>query len=537
MSLTKVSYSMIQGNVRSVVDYGVVGDGVTDDTAAMQAAFAAIDVGSVLLFNGLTIIVNDRLLISGKSGFTIDGQGGTIKAKNAMPVASDKEIIAIRNCSEFTMLNLTVDGNRANRIPAEVAAHSIEFRSCSRFICQQVSSNNAVVDGFIFNTSTNTDPTTYCLDFQMINCFADNCYRQGASVINAYNFKFSGGAYTNTNGTAPEAGIDIESNIGATIGNRTGTIDNCTFAGNNGFGILLSNIGGSHEFVIQNSYFSANDLGGVGVNTDDTHILNCVFRNHAGAGITQGVVTFQNQASIRGGSVVNCRFADNTNTTACIFTFATTSGIDIADNIISNHASYGISARGTSHNITGNSIFDCDGIGIVSNCVSSVIANNYVVRATSRGVYQLAGAGTKITSNTIEDVQSVSGGYIQTDVSNTFMQNNVCVSTASAPTTFGIYLGSSSINQTVVGNIFDNLHSTQPIGLSGTVISQHVVYGNSGGTANTPRGSISGLGIPFYTTVGRPTSIVGGQSIFDTTLNKPIWYNGTNWVDAAGTTV
>lgn len=537
MALTKVTYSMIEGNVRSVVDYGVVGDGITDDTVAMQAAFAGLDTGSVLLLEGLTIIVNDRLLVSGKTGFSIDGQGGTIKAKNAMPVASDKEIIAIRNCSDFTMQNLTVDGNRANRTPAEVAAHSIEFRTCSKFICQQVTSNNAVVDGFIFNTADNTDPSTYCLDFQMINCFADNCYRQGASVINAYNFKFSGGAYTNTNGTNPEAGIDIESNAGATIGNRGGVIENCNFEGNNGFGILLSNVGGSHEFVIQNSYFSANGLGGVGVNTDDTHILNCVFRNHTGAGITQGVVTFQNQPSIRGGSVINCRFADNTNTTACIYTFSTTSGIDIADNIISNHANYGIFTSGTAHSITGNSVFDCDGVGILSNAVSSVIANNYVVRAGAKGIHQNAGAGTKILNNTVKDVVSVSNGYIQTDVSGTVIQNNVCLSTASAPTTFGVYLGSSSINNAVITNTFSNLHSTQPVGVSGTVISQHLVYGNTGGTDNNVRGVISGLGVPLYTTAARPTDVVAGQCVFDTTLNKPIWWNGTVWKDAAGTTV
>jgi hypothetical protein len=38
MSLTKVSYSMIQGGPVSIMDFGATGDGTTDDTAAIQAA-------------------------------------------------------------------------------------------------------------------------------------------------------------------------------------------------------------------------------------------------------------------------------------------------------------------------------------------------------------------------------------------------------------------------------------------------------------------------------------------------------------------
>lgn len=40
MALTKVSYSMIKGAPANVLDFGAVGDGVTDDTAAFNAAIA-----------------------------------------------------------------------------------------------------------------------------------------------------------------------------------------------------------------------------------------------------------------------------------------------------------------------------------------------------------------------------------------------------------------------------------------------------------------------------------------------------------------
>lgn len=39
-------------------------------------------------------------------------------------------------------------------------------------------------------------------------------------------------------------------------------------------------------------------------------------------------------------------------------------------------------------------------------------------------------------------------------------------------------------------------------------------------------------------TANRPTTLLQiGQFYFDTTLGYPIWYDGTDWVDAAGTVV
>jgi len=48
-------------------------------------------------------------------------------------------------------------------------------------------------------------------------------------------------------------------------------------------------------------------------------------------------------------------------------------------------------------------------------------------------------------------------------------------------------------------------------------------------TLSTPSSGITAL---------RPTtSLLVGQFYFDTSINRPIWWDGTNWINAAGTVV
>jgi len=49
----------------------------------------------------------------------------------------------------------------------------------------------------------------------------------------------------------------------------------------------------------------------------------------------------------------------------------------------------------------------------------------------------------------------------------------------------------------------------------------------------TPRGYVT----RNFTTALRPVTSVLGESFFNTTLNRPCWWNGTNYQDAAGNVV
>jgi hypothetical protein len=72
MSLTKVTYSMINGPVVNPSDYGAVGDGVTDDTAAIQLA---VNAGSIIIFEPVTYKIAGTVLVP--SNVWLQGAPGT----------------------------------------------------------------------------------------------------------------------------------------------------------------------------------------------------------------------------------------------------------------------------------------------------------------------------------------------------------------------------------------------------------------------------------------------------------------------------
>jgi polygalacturonase len=57
MALTKVSYSMIEGASVNVIDFGVTGNGTTDDSAALQLALNSVGA------NGGLVIVPSSFII------------------------------------------------------------------------------------------------------------------------------------------------------------------------------------------------------------------------------------------------------------------------------------------------------------------------------------------------------------------------------------------------------------------------------------------------------------------------------------------
>lgn len=75
MSLTQVTYSMISGPVVNAADFGAVGDGVADDTAALNAFFAAVS-GKHGLIPAGTYKITSRIALPTLTNCTITGVPG-----------------------------------------------------------------------------------------------------------------------------------------------------------------------------------------------------------------------------------------------------------------------------------------------------------------------------------------------------------------------------------------------------------------------------------------------------------------------------
>lgn len=113
MGLTKATFSMIAGAVANVLDFGATGDGVTDDTAAVQAALDS-GAGSVYLPEGTYLCDKLNFLASNPAGLTVYGDGRTrtiIKSTSASDQSINVYAASGANTDNIYIHDLQIDGN------------------------------------------------------------------------------------------------------------------------------------------------------------------------------------------------------------------------------------------------------------------------------------------------------------------------------------------------------------------------------------------------------------------------------------------
>lgn len=201
MALTKVTYSMIDGAAINVLDYGVVADGVTNNSAALAAALAAVPANGTLYFPAG---VYCGYLLIRRNNITIMGAGSastTLKLPNNCPtitvphdgvpnpITGLPNVIEIGECALGNAANtyncvnvvgLTIDGNYSNNTAptTDLFGHGVILTKTSNCFIDDVVSQNCFVTGVDVVINSN---------YNNVN----------ATVIDCGNALISGGYYPN----------------------------------------------------------------------------------------------------------------------------------------------------------------------------------------------------------------------------------------------------------------------------------------------------------------------------------------------------
>lgn len=152
----QVSPSARCGSVR---DYGAVGDGVTDSTAAIQAAIDACGAsggGEVLIPNGRYLLgrpaawlfsnltLADHVRIRGES------RGGAVLQQMA-GIGGSVSIFRSDGAVDASIVDITLDGNKANQ-SVDAHRHGMFVNGATRLTVVNVTSQNFTGDGwYLFN--------------------------------------------------------------------------------------------------------------------------------------------------------------------------------------------------------------------------------------------------------------------------------------------------------------------------------------------------------------------------------------------------
>jgi hypothetical protein len=184
--------------------YGAIGDGVADDTQAIQSA---IDNYSHVYIPDRIFAINPEIGLTFRSNSKVTFEkGATIK--NLPHNTHIYAMIKLYNVENVEINMGILDGNRANNAAENGEfGYGVSIRGSKNIIINGGLYKNMWGDGiYIINDVSESE------NIVINNPICDNNRRQGISVISAKNLTINKPVLINTNGTAPSAGIDLEPN-------------------------------------------------------------------------------------------------------------------------------------------------------------------------------------------------------------------------------------------------------------------------------------------------------------------------------------
>lgn len=392
------------------------GDGVTDDTVAINAIVQYIKTNKLggLYFPQST----GSYMINGTGasplgyidgGIIIDSSMQIVLHPNAtlQCITGTKQgysIINVQNTSNVLVQGGNIVGDRTTH-----GATGGEFGfGIGVYHCKNVKIRDVIItdcwgDGICLYS---IDVAKYNEDIWIDNVITRNNRRQGMSIVSGIRVYVDGSEFSNTNGTPPQSGIDIESDTGFTIPQDI-FISNCKFNNNTSFDICMGSNAKNVE-ITNNVLSGCNSISidvGAGVTVEglvvDGNIISMGISGVHGI-YSSGVIS---------GAIINENIITNMPTTdgVAIGLGAASIGVTISNNNLSM-CSYGIFFNGASSShisINNNKIHDVRSHGIypIVALLDSDIINNDFYGLATHGIFARM-TNCLISNNTFKDAQN-----------------------------------------------------------------------------------------------------------------------------------
>lgn len=222
LSALRFGYGDVLGRSIRIDDFGAKGDGLSDDTDAINLALAEARGNVVTFSSGKVYRVRGAKAdntggIGIASGAHLRGYGATVKLLDAQDAEVWQPcILRLRETEHVTVEGLTLDGNRDHNNPpmtdGDGGGNNIQLESARHTRLIGVVSRHASTDGLTATCSWSirggSKEPTDGLYVQRSVFTANN--RQGLSVISLRHAVFEDTEFGKTGGKAPGAGIDFE---------------------------------------------------------------------------------------------------------------------------------------------------------------------------------------------------------------------------------------------------------------------------------------------------------------------------------------
>ena len=224
----------------SVRDYGALGNGANDDTAAFQTAINALpETGGTVTVPAGDYVIDPTVNVRLRSKMHLQlAEGARLLAKTNN--AERAYVLMVYKVSDVEISGGQIIGDRDTHLGTTGEwGHGIMVRGSSRVTVRDIHLSNCWGDGISIGGAMVTGaPTIPSNDVIVANVVSTNNRRQGLTIGCSTNVKVYDSEFSNSNGIAPQCGIDIEPDSNDARTTETVHIQNCLIRNNKGNGIL-----------------------------------------------------------------------------------------------------------------------------------------------------------------------------------------------------------------------------------------------------------------------------------------------------------